>query len=145
MSGDGAWAPEGGRRLRRAGLALWALLGVCAPPVRAHHSFAAYDSEHQIKLTGTVVSFIWSNPHVYIQVAVQEERGTRNTYTLECASPAILQREGWHLNVIKVGEQVSVIIAPLRNGDPGGLLKELILPDGRRLSDGALVGEPSID
>ena len=133
-------------RLIRAGVALAAWLGLAAPqPVLAHHSFARYDSSNQVKLSGTVTSFIWSNPHVYIGLAVLEERGTLNTYTLECASPAILQRMGWKSNIIKPGDRITVIIAPLASGDPGGLVKQLIMPDGRRLSDGALVGDPNIE
>jgi hypothetical protein len=128
-----------------AALALCALLALRAATALAHHSFAMYDSDHQVKLTGAVVSLIWSNPHVYLQIAVEEERGTRNTYTLECASPVILQRQGWQFNMIRPGDRVTAIIAPLRNGDPGGLVKVLILPDGRRLSNGTLAGQPSID
>jgi len=111
----------------------------------AHHSFATYDSDHQVKLAGTVLSFVWNNPHVYIQIAVHEERGTTNTYTVECASPGVLARFGWQINLIKPGDRVTAIIAPLRNGDPGGLLKQLTLPDGRRLSDGVLAGEPNVE
>jgi hypothetical protein len=135
------------KRSGAAGLVLSALLALHAAEVLAHHSFAMYDNDkdHQIRLTGAVVSFIWNNPHVYLQIAVEEERGTRNTYTLECASPVVLEREGWQFNMIRPGDRVTVIIAPLRNGDPGGLVKVLILPDGRRLLDGTLVSEPGID
>lgn len=111
----------------------------------AHHSFATYDSDHQVKLTGTVMTVLWSNPHVYIELAVREERGTTNTYTLECASPGILSRVGWQLTTLEAGEKITVIIAPLKNGDPGGLLKQVVLPDGRKLSDGTLVGPPNIE
>jgi hypothetical protein len=104
-----------------------------------------YDGDHLVKLSGTVMSFLWSNPHVYIELAVREERGTTNTYTLECASPGILTRAGWQFNILKPGEQVTVVIAPLKNGDPGGLLKQLILPDGRKLAAGALAGEPDVE
>jgi hypothetical protein len=34
----------------------------------AHHSFAMFDNEHQIKLQGTVTHFQWTNPHVYIEL-----------------------------------------------------------------------------
>jgi hypothetical protein len=134
-----------GARHSRVALALCAVLTLGAAAAAAHHSFAMYDSEHQVKLTGTVMSFMWSNPHVYIELAVREERGTTNTYTVECASPGILNRFGWQFNLLKPGEQITVIIAPLKSGDPGGLLKQLTLPDGRKLSDGPLAGEPNIE
>ena len=39
-----------------------------------------------------------------------------------------------------VGDKVTMIIAPLRSGDPGGLLKEITLPDGRLLNNGGFAG-----
>jgi hypothetical protein len=131
--------------MRRAALALAACLALAVLRAAcAHHSFAMYDNNSEEKLAGTVTSFMWSNPHVYIGLAVQEERGTLNTYILECASPAILQRHGWRPDLLKPGDRITVIIAPLSSGDPGGLVKQLILPDGRRLGDGVLVGDPNI-
>lgn len=133
-------------RRRTGGLVLCAALMLGHGAVAsAHHSFAMYDSEHQIKVTGTVMSVLWINPHVYIELAVREERGTTNTYTVQCASPGILDRFGWRMDMLRPGMQVTVIIAPLKSGDPGGLLKQLVLPDGRRLSDGTLVGPPNIE
>jgi hypothetical protein len=131
------------RLIRRVSLAVLAL--TAAHLACAHHSFARYDSDRQVKLTGSVTMFSWGNPHVYIGLAVQEERGTLNTYILECASPAILERQGWRPHMIRAGDRITVIIAPLRTGDPGGLVEELIMPDGRRFSDGVLVGRSSSD
>ena len=34
----------------------------------AHHSFAMFDNDHQIKLVGTVTDFKWQNPHTYIEM-----------------------------------------------------------------------------
>jgi hypothetical protein len=124
-------------------LALSALLGLTAGAALAHHSFAMYDSDHQIKLAGTVVSFEWNNPHVYIELASGEE-GTAKTYTVECASPGILNRVGWKFNMIKPGDKVTVILAPLKTGEPGGLLKQVTLADGRKFSNGGPAGKANI-
>ena len=43
-----------------------------AGPALAHHSFAMFDNEHQTKIEGTVTDFQWTNPHVYIQLAVSD-------------------------------------------------------------------------
>jgi hypothetical protein len=131
------------RLIRRVILALLAL--TAAHLACAHHSFARYDSDIEVKLSGSVTMFSWGNPHVYIGLAVREERGTLNTYILECASPAILERQGWRSNMIRAGDRITVIVAPLRTGDPGGLVKELTTPDGRRFSGGALVGRSGND
>ena len=42
----------------------------------------------------------------------------------------------------KVGE--FTFIAPLKTGEPGGLLKQLTLADGRVFSNGAPAGKPNV-
>jgi hypothetical protein len=111
----------------------------------AHHSFAMYDSDHQIKLKGTVSSFEWNNPHVYIELATMDEHGIAKDFTVECASPGILNRVGWKFNMIKPGDTITVIIAPLKTGEPGGLLKQVTLSDGRKFSNGGPAGKPNIE
>ena len=114
-------------------------------PVQAHHSFAMFDHDHQIKLTGTVKHFQWTNPHVYIELASTDATGTAKDYTIECASPGILDRVGWKWNMIKEGDKITTIIAPLRSGEPGGLLKQVTLADGRKFSNGGPAGKPNIE
>jgi hypothetical protein len=111
----------------------------------AHHSFAMYDSDHQVKLSGTVTSFDWNNPHVYIELASTDEQGATRGYTVECASPGILNRVGWKFNMIKRGDKITVIIAPLKTGEAGGLLKQITLADGRKFSNGGPAGKPNIE
>jgi hypothetical protein len=117
---------------------LWAGVGF------AHHSFAMYDSDHQVKVAGTVKGFDWNNPHVYIELASDDGQGETKGYTVECASPGILNRVGWKFNMIKPGDKITVIIAPLKTGEPGGLLKQLTLADGRVFSNGGPAGKPNI-
>lgn len=119
-------------------------LGAAAPAL-AHHSFAMFDHDHQVKLTGTVKYFQWTNPHVYILLAASEPDGRRAVdYTIECASPGILDRVGWKWNMIKVGDKITTIIAPLRSGQAGGLLKEVTLGNGRSYGNGPAAGKANI-
>jgi hypothetical protein len=113
----------------------------------AHHSFAMYDSDNQLKLTGTVSKFQWTNPHIYIELDTQpgETQTKVKHYTIECASPGILTRIGWKFNMIKTGDKVQVVIAPLKNGDPGALLKAVKLPDGRVFGNGGPAGRAAIE
>jgi len=117
---------------------------VAASVAWAHHSFAMYDHDHQVKLAGTVSSFEWNNPHVYIELASSDEQSGTRSYTIECASPGILNRVGWKFNMIKPGDKITVIMAPLKTGEPGGLLKQLTLADGRVFSNGGPAGKPNI-
>ncbi len=129
----------------RTWLALFAALCMAAAGAAiAHHSFAMYDSDHQVKLLGTVKSFEWSNPHVYIELDANDAQGVGKSFLVECASPGILNRVGWKFNMIKAGDTITVIIAPLKTGEPGGLLKQITLADGRKFSNGGPAGKPNI-
>ncbi len=106
-----------------------------AGPALAHHSFAMFDHVHRVTISGTVTRFDWTNPHVYIDLAVPDAKGGVSRYTIECASPNVLTRVGWKFNTVRVGDKVSALINPLRNGEPGGMLETLTTPDGKTLSD----------
>jgi hypothetical protein len=115
-------------------------------PVRAHHSFAPYEPTLQIKLSGVVTEFKWGNPHVYFEMdASDPASGTMRHWLIEGASTSILNRAGWKFNLLKPGDKVTVIVSPLRTGEPAALLKQLTLADGRKFSNGAAAGTATIE
>jgi hypothetical protein len=118
------------RDIRRAAAAL--LLGGWLP-AWAHHSFAIFDHTQTHTLKGTVLSFQWTNPHGYIELDVAEGPAGVERYTVELTSINMLRRAGWKSSDVHAGDEVTAIVAPLLNGDPGGLLLELKVPDGRTL------------
>lgn len=135
-------------RLRRTFLlaAVVIAVGLSIAPVRAHHSFAPYETTLQMKLTGVVTEFRWVNPHVYIQLdGIDAKSGEKKHWLVECASTSILNRAGWRFNMIKAGDMITVIASPLRNGDPGALLKQITLADGRKFTNGAAAGRATIE
>lgn len=109
----------------------------------AHHSFAIFDHDHQVKLVGKVTDFKWQNPHVYMEIDVPDNEG-HVAWTIECANPGILNRVGWKFNMIKPGDEVTLIVAPLRTGESGALLKQITLADGRVFDNGAPAGKALI-
>jgi hypothetical protein len=119
-------------------------LSAVATAAVAHHSFAMFDSEHQIRLAGKVTEFTWQNPHVYIHLEAKDPKGKIKDWTIECANPGILNRTGWKFNMIKKDDQLTVVVAPLRTGEPGALLKQVKLADGRIFGNGGPAGPPSI-
>ena len=106
-----------------------------ARPAAAHHSFALFDHVNRVTVSGTVTKFDWTNPHVFIELDVPDGNGTKH-YSVECASPNVLTRVGWKYTDIKKGDKVTLLVNPLRNGQPGGMLEQATLADGRTLSDG---------
>jgi hypothetical protein len=95
-----------------------------------------FDHARSLTLKGTVAKFQWTNPHAYIELDVPGADGKVAHYTIECTSINMLQRQGWRSNMIKAGDKVTAIISPLLDGQPGGLLLEVTLPDGRVLDPG---------
>jgi len=112
--------------------------------VEAHHSFAPYEPERQITFKGTVADYQWTNPHVYIELDAPDETGEVRRWLIECANTSILSRVGWTWNMVKVGDEIDVIVAPLRNGEPAALLKSIRLADGRVFSNGGPAGRATI-
>jgi len=114
-----------------------ALVGAVAALVAfsaaAHHSFAIFDHSQTYTLKGTVREFQWTNPHGYIDLAVSEGPEGIDEFTIELTSINMLRRAGWRSTDLKAGDQVTAIVAPLLNGQKGGLLLELNVPDGRTL------------
>jgi hypothetical protein len=102
-------------------------------PATAHHSFAIFDHTQSYTLKGTVLSFQWTNPHGYIELDVAEGPAGIDRYTVELTSINMLRRAGWKSSDVHPGDEVTAIVAPLLNGDHGGLLLELKVPDGRTL------------
>jgi hypothetical protein len=130
------------RRLRSAVLIAMAW----AVPVSAHHSFAVYEPNVQIKMSGTVTKFKWANPHVYLEIdAADAKSGETRHWLLECASTSILNRAGWKFNMLKPGDMITVIVSPLRTGEPAALLKQVTLADGSKYSNGAAAGKVTIE
>ena len=104
-----------------------------ATPVLAHHSFAMFDHTRTLTLKGSVTTFQWTNPHAYLDIDVPESGGAVKHYTLEMTSINMLQRSGWRSNVVKAGDQVKAVMAPLLSGQPAGLLLEVTLGNGKKM------------
>ena len=90
----------------------------------AHHSFAMFDTDHPMELSGTVTEFKFTSPHTFILLEVKGEDGSATTWNLEGASPSALVREGWASKTLKPGDQLKMTIDPLRSGAPGGSWSE---------------------
>jgi hypothetical protein len=112
------------------------LVVASAVPAVAHHSFAVYDHTRTVTLTGEVTKFQWTNPHGFLEIDVKEKDGSVRHYALEMTSINMMTRLGWRSNMIKYGDHVVATMAPLLNGEPAGLLLEVILPDGRKMEPG---------
>jgi hypothetical protein len=106
-------------KLEKFVLLLASIVTVCGP-LWAHHGNSAYDEEHWITLTGTVTEFVWANPHCQIFLDVKDDKGAVVNWAIESQSPGILRRNNWSRTSIKPGDQITITLAPAKNGAPVG-------------------------
>jgi hypothetical protein len=92
---------------------------VAAQPLAAHHSTAMFDETKLVELSGTVKALQWTNPHVWLQVMV-EDKGAATEWSLEGGSPNSLSRQGWRSTTFKAGDVVTVRLRPMKDGTAAG-------------------------
>ncbi len=112
-----------------------AVIVLSAPvTVTAHHSFAMFDHTRKVTLSGTVKDWQWVNPHTWLQLKVPSATGGEVEWRIEGRSPNVLSRRGWTRKVLLPGDKVTVVVYPLKSGEPGGAFARLKLPDGTELN-----------
>ena len=114
-------------------MALTLLIGCLPSLAPAHHSFAMFDRERSIVISGVVSDFQWTNPHTWIQVIVTDAAGKQVEWSLDGGSPGILSRNGWKRTSLQAGDKITVEIYPLKSGEPGGSFIEITKSDGSKL------------
>lgn len=103
-------------------------------PLMAHHSFAAeFDSNKQIKVTGTVTKIDWTNPHVWFYLDVKDESGKITNWGFEMGPPHLLQTSGWTRTTMKLGDTVTVQGSLAKNGSNRANARSVTTPDGKRM------------
>jgi hypothetical protein len=96
----------------------------------AHHSFSVFDTTVEQTVRGKVVEFEWTNPHTWTWIDVTNNDGSVTRWGLEGMSPNYLGRRGWSKYTMKPGDEIEVVIFPLKSGEPGGTLVRAMLEDG---------------
>ena len=107
-------------------------------PAVAHHAFVAqYDASKSMTLHGVVTKVEWTNPHARFYIDVKDKSGTVTNWNLELASPNALRRLGWTRDFLKVGGEVTVLVAPAKDGAKMANARTVTLADGRQMVAGA--------
>lgn len=117
-----------------AGAAIAAML--VGGPVLAHHSYAAFDRNKELTITGVVDKLEWTNPHVWIFIwAPPPEGGPAVRWGFEGGGIGGMTRAGWRKNTIKPGEKITITHNPMRNGEHGGSFLKAVLQNGKVVGD----------
>jgi hypothetical protein len=114
---------------------LFAFLFV-AVPVLAHHGNAAFDPTKRVTMKGTVTEWFWANPHCFLQFDIKDESGNLVHWVAETSNPPDMINHGWSKSSLKVGDQVTVTVIPVKNGKPIGRIAAVVLPNGQTLDGG---------
>jgi hypothetical protein len=107
-----------------------ALLLVAAAPAMAHHSFAMFANDKTITIDGTVKEFEWVNPHSWIHLTVVSASGTPEEWAFEMGSPGQLASHGWKKDTVKVGDKITMVAHPMKDGSHGGSQMTVKLANG---------------
>ena len=118
------------RRFPRLSLPIPLLALILSGPAPAHHSAVAFDKEKTVTVTGEVTRFVWRNPHMAIVMDVTGEGGKTEEWKIEGPGTTVLSRQGFNRSSISDGDQITVVVNPLKTGRPGGLLAAITLADG---------------
>lgn len=93
---------------------------LAVPTLLAHHSATMFDDAKVLELTGVVKEMQWANPHIWIQLVV-DDNGAKKEWSLEGGSPNTLSRRGWRSTTFKAGDVVTVRLNPMKDGTAAGL------------------------
>ena len=101
-------------------------------PLSAHHSWPlSYDQLVTVK--GTVIEFMWANPHPMITLEVQTNDGLKEKWLV--GGPAInrMEANGWAKTTVKPGDVITGIGYQFADGQKIVRLERAILPDGKEM------------
>jgi hypothetical protein len=106
------------------------LLSITVPAL-AHHSAAAYNTQQEVKITGTITEYKFRNPHVYMTLQVKNADGSTSTMEVEAGAASVLNPLGFNKDSVIVGDVVTISGNPSRNNaDKSMLGKDLYKKDG---------------
>jgi hypothetical protein len=101
-------------------------------PLSAHHSWPV-SYERLVTVKGTVVEFVWQNPHPMMTIEVQNNEGKAEKWLI--GGPAInrMEANGWTKTTVKPGDMITGIGYQFANGDKVVRLERVILASGKEL------------
>jgi len=109
---------------RLAGLICAGAILLTGGSALAHHSFALFDNDKIVSVTGTVKDFQWTNPHTWVQLLVPDPKtGTAVEWSIEGGSTTNMIREGgWTGHALKIGDKATIYYHPMKDGSSRGSL-----------------------
>jgi len=119
------------KALRIPGFVLLALV-TAVMPLPAHHSWPV-NFDRLVTVKGTVLEFMWANPHPMLTLEVQTKDGRKEKWLV--GGPAInrMEANGWTKTTVKPGDMITGIGYQFTDGQKIVRLERAILASGKEL------------
>jgi hypothetical protein len=111
----------------------------------AHHGNAAYNEAKLITVKATVTEWVWANPHCFLKFDAKDDSGNVVHWTAETSNPPDMIGHGWSKSMLKPGDQLTVTMLTVKNGQPIGRIRQITLGDGRTFSNEGGIRNPSLN
>jgi hypothetical protein len=99
----------------------------------AHHAWTGYDMTNLTTVKGTVTKFDWTNPHVWINFDVTNDKGNIEQWSAGGPSLIRMSNTGWEKNTLKPGDKITAVGNRISDGTYKIRLTKVVLSDGREL------------
>jgi hypothetical protein len=101
-------------------------------PLSAHHSWPV-SYEKLVTVKGTILEFMWANPHPMMTVEVQTPDG--RTEKWQMGGPALnrMEANGWTKTTVKTGDMITGVGYQFADGQKIVRLEHVVLADGKEL------------
>ncbi len=103
-----------------------------AAPLSAHHRWPV-DRSELVTVSGTVIEFVWENPHPIITLEVRDDDGVTEEWRI--GGPALnrMEANGWTSTTVSPGEEITGIGYQFSDGQKIVRLEKVMLADGSEI------------
>jgi hypothetical protein len=99
-------------------------------PVFAHHGASTWNKD-ETTVKGTVVEYLWRNPHVLLVWNATDASGQVVKWTGEVASPeSMMADDGWTKATFKAGDELILTVRTAKSGTPTSVIDQIKRADG---------------
>ncbi len=105
---------------------------LAAAPLSAHHRWPL-DRSELVTVNGTVVEFVWENPHPMITLEVRNIDGVTEEWLVGGSALNRMEANGWTGTTVNPGDVITGIGYQFSDGQKIVRLERVILADGREI------------
>ena len=112
--------------------AVFILTLILAAPLSAHHRWPV-DRSELVTVSGTVVEFVWENPHPIITLEVRSDDGATEEWRI--GGPALnrMEANGWTRTTVSPGDIITGVGYQFSDGQKIIRLERVTLADGSEM------------